>query len=132
MFCQFLLYSKVTQSCTLSYIIFHDVPLQVIRYIVPCAIQQDLIARPLQMQEFLSTNPRLPIHPNPFPSPLNKLKSVLHVHDLFCFVDRSFVPYFRLLMCDITWCLSFSDFTKYESLVPSMVLQMALFCPFYG
>ena len=31
----------------------------------------------------------------PLPPP-SKHKSVLHVYDLFCFVDRSFVPYFRL------------------------------------
>ena len=29
------------------------------------------------------------------PSPPSKHESVLYVHDLFCFVDRSFVPYFR-------------------------------------
>ena len=39
MFYQFLLYSKVTRH---SHIILHHVPSQVIRYIVPCAIWQDL------------------------------------------------------------------------------------------
>ena len=34
MFCQFLLYSKVTQF--FSHIIFHQVPLQVTRYGSPC------------------------------------------------------------------------------------------------
>ena len=53
-----------------SHIILHHVPLQVIRYIVPCAIQQDLIAHPCQKQEFSSTNPRFPIHPTPSLSPL--------------------------------------------------------------
>ena len=45
MFCQFLLYSEVTQSCVYihSHIILHHIPPQVIRYIVPCAIQQDPI-----------------------------------------------------------------------------------------
>ena len=38
--------------------------------IVPCAIQQDLIAYSLQMQEFASINPRLPVHPTPSHSPL--------------------------------------------------------------
>ena len=50
MFYQFLLYSKVTQLyilfVTLSSIMFHHKWLG----IVPCAIQQDLIAYPLQMQ----------------------------------------------------------------------------------
>ena len=76
MFCQFLPYSKVTQSYiyiyiyNFSHIIPHHVPLQVIRYIVPHAIQQDLITHPLQMQEFSSLNPRHPIHPTPSPSPV--------------------------------------------------------------
>ena len=38
--------------------------------IVPRATQQDRIAYPLQMQEFASINPRLPIHPTPSPTPL--------------------------------------------------------------
>ena len=38
--------------------------------IVPCAIQQDLIAYPLQMQEFASINPIFPVHPIPSPFPL--------------------------------------------------------------
>ena len=36
----------------------------------PCAIQQDLIAYPLQLQEFASINPRLSVHPTPSLSPL--------------------------------------------------------------
>ena len=53
MFCQFLLYSEVTQLyiymhsfSTLSSIMFHYRRLD----IVPCAIQQTLIAYSLQMQ----------------------------------------------------------------------------------
>ena len=30
---------------------------------VPCTAQQDLIAYPLQMQQFASNNPQLPVHP---------------------------------------------------------------------
>ena len=70
--CQFLPYSKVTQSyvhiyilfLTLSSIIFHHKRLD----IVPCAIQQDLIAYPCQIQQFASINPRLPVHLTPSPS----------------------------------------------------------------
>ena len=74
MFCQFLVYSKATQSyiyiyilfLTLSPIMFHHKWLDT----APCAIQQDLIAYPLQMQKFASTNPKVPVHPTPSPSPL--------------------------------------------------------------
>ena len=66
MFCQFLLYSKVTQLynidilfLTLSSIMFHHNWLD----IVSCAIQQDFIAYPLQMQAFAPTNRKLPVHP---------------------------------------------------------------------
>ena len=67
----------ILTSCSLHYpcIILHHVPSQVIRYIVFCAIQQDLLACTFQMQEFSSTNLRFPIHPSPSPAPL---------HTLFC------------------------------------------------
>ena len=38
--------------------------------LVPCVLQQDLIAYLLQMQQFVSINPRLPVRPTPSPSPL--------------------------------------------------------------
>ena len=82
----FLLYSKMTQSLSLSLsythtyvciymyilfltsssIMFHHMCLD----IVPGAIQQDLTAYPLQMQQFTSINPRLQVHPTPSPYPL--------------------------------------------------------------
>ena len=43
---------------TLSFIMFHHKWLD----IVPCALQQDLTAYPLQVQEFASANPQLPVH----------------------------------------------------------------------
>ena len=135
MFCQFLLYSKVTQSYIhihfFSLIILHHVPSQVI--IVPCAIQQDLIAHAPQMQEFVSTKLRLPVHPTPSSSP-QQTQVCLHIHDLFCFVDRSLVPYFRPHIQMILYGVRLfpTYFTQYESLVPSILLQMALFCSFYG
>ena len=46
---------------TLSSIMFHHKWLD----IVLCAVQQDLIAYPLRMQLFASTNPKLPVHPIP-------------------------------------------------------------------
>ena len=33
-------------------------------------MQQDLIAYPLQMQEFTSTNPKIPVYPTPSPTSL--------------------------------------------------------------
>ena len=51
MFCQFLLYSKMTQPYihihSFSHIVLHHVLSQVTRYIVPCAVLQDLMANPL-------------------------------------------------------------------------------------
>ena len=50
----FLLYSKVTQSHTYIYILFLTVSSIIFPHkwldIVPCVIQQDLIANPLHMQ----------------------------------------------------------------------------------
>ena len=76
MFGRFLLYSKMTplSICiyshilflTLSSIMFHHKRLD----LMACAIQQDLIAYPLQMLQFASANPILPGRPTPSPSPL--------------------------------------------------------------
>ena len=46
-------------SHIISFIMLHHKWLD----IVPSAIQQDLIAYPLQMQEFASINPGFPVHP---------------------------------------------------------------------
>ena len=43
--------------------------------IVPCAIQQGLIAYPLHTLSFASTNPKLPVHPTPSPSATTSLFS---------------------------------------------------------
>ena len=116
LFCQFLLYRKVTQSCiyvyiciciytyiythSFSHIILHHVLLQVIRYIVPwldIEILYSRISLPIHSKcknfYLLTTDSQsIPLPPHP-PS---KNQSVLHVHDLFSSFDRSFVPYFRL------------------------------------
>ena len=87
--CQFSPDSKVTQSykhiytpfLTLSSIILHHKWLDM----VPCAMEQDLIAYPFQRQYSASINPRLTVHPTPSPSSLANHKSVLQVHEfLFC------------------------------------------------
>ena len=49
---------------TLSSIMLHHKWL----YVVPCALQQDSIAYPLQSQQSASVNPRFPVHPALFPS----------------------------------------------------------------
>ena len=98
LFCQFMLYSKVTQSYiyiyiyvfffTLSSIMFHHKSLDR----VPWAIQQDLIAYPFQKQEFASIKPRLPVHPNrPTPSlattsPFSKSMSFFSVERFICVI----------------------------------------------
>ena len=72
MSCQILLHSKVNQSYTYTYVLFLTLSSVMWLDIVPCAIQQDLIAYPLKTQWFASTNPKLPVHPNyqTSPSPL--------------------------------------------------------------
>ena len=136
MFCQFLLYSKVSQSHIyinyFSHIIFHPVTSEMIRYIGPCAIQRDLIACPIQMQAFSLTNPKLPIHPTPPASTLADMNlpymsmifSVLLIDHLCHILDST---------CDsYVVCLSLSDLlhSVRESLVPSMLQQVALLCSF--
>ena len=58
-----------------------------------CATQQALIARPLQMQEFSSANPRFPIHPTPSPPSSGKKMSVSYRAWLFIlyFTNLSFL-----------------------------------------
>ena len=59
-------FSHIILFLTLSSIMFHHKWLGR----VPCAMQQDLIAYPLQMQWFASTIPQLPVHPTLSASPL--------------------------------------------------------------
>ena len=68
----FLLYSKVTQLHMHVYLLFSHITMLHHKWldIVPSALWQDLIAYPLQRQQFASMNPRLPVHPTPSPSPL--------------------------------------------------------------
>ena len=62
---------------------------------ISCATQQDLIAYSLQMQKFASTNPKLPVHSTPSPSPLKTTSLFSMSMSLFLFYTGSFVSYFR-------------------------------------
>ena len=85
MVCQFLLYITATQSYIYIYILFLFLILSSIMFYckrldtVTCAVQQDLLVHPPQMQSFASTTPKFPGHPSPFPLPLGNHRSVLHV-----------------------------------------------------
>ena len=91
MFCQFFLVAKRPSYkytyilfLTLSSIMFHQKWLDV----VLCALQQDLIAYPLQMQWFAFTNPKLPVHPTPSPSHFATTTLFSMSMSLFFSVDR--------------------------------------------
>ena len=111
---------------TLSSSMFHRKWLD----IVPRAVQQDLIAYPLQMQWFASANPDTQSVPLPppwqpqvwSPSPWVCFFSV-HRFILCHILDSRYVMMYGI-------CLSLSDLLHlvWESLIPSMLLQMALFC----
>ena len=95
----FLMYSKVIESniciyflfLTLSSIMFHH------KWLVPCAIQQDLIDPPLQMQEFASINPTLPVHPTPSPS--SKLEKQLQPYTMSSLLERVYQITFSSVLC---------------------------------
>ena len=70
---------------TLSSIVFHHKGLDR----VPCATQQDLTAYPLQMQEFASANPKLPVHPPPSPPPWYPHICSPHVHEFVSFLTTT-------------------------------------------
>ena len=125
MFCQFHVYIRMYNWVTFMYIYIHThthilfLTLSSILMhhkwlnIIPCPIQPDPIAHPLQMQQFAFTNPRIPIYPTPSPLSHGKNKTFFHVHDLFCFVDRSFLPYFRLHIKVIILCCLYLSFWLY-------------------
>ena len=137
MLCQFLLYSTVNPVIVIHAFFFS--------YHLPsCSTLRDWTQSPV----LYSSTPLL-IHSKcnslHIPTP-NSPSSALHLPSplattslfslsmiCFCFVDKSFVWYFRFHICDIIWYLSLSDLfhSAWESLVPSMLLQMT-FCSFYG
>ena len=59
--------------------------------IVPCAIQQNLIAYPLQMQQIESVNPRLPVHLTPSPSPTPLATTSLFFQSMSFFSVEKFI-----------------------------------------
>ena len=103
MFCQFLTQSKVTQSYTHTHVIF--LTLSSIMFLCNTAGSHCL------------SNPNASFHlltPDfksiPLPCLPRKHESILHFHDLFCFVDRSIVPYFRLHIQVISYGILFFFF----------------------
>ena len=138
MFCQFLLYSKMNHLYIYThihvYIPFSHIVMLYHKWldIVPRAIQMDIVAYPFQRQEFASINPKLPIHPTPSPTPWQP--QVYSPSTWFSFLWKgSFVPYIRSrFVISYGICLSLSDLLHlaWESLVPPMLLQMALFYSF--
>jgi len=75
------------------------------------------------------------------PCPSHSLPSLLGTISLrslalisFCFVDRIICATFSIPQISDLWYSSFSDLLHlvWESLVSSILLQMALACPFYG
>ena len=107
----------------LSSIMFHHKWLD----IIPCAIQQDLIAYPLQMSLFASTNPKLTIHPTSSRLPLGSHKFVLLVQE--------FVSFHLCLILDSRYVISYgiglflSDLLHllWEALVAFILFKMSLF-----
>ena len=136
-FCQLLLLSNVAQSymythiffLTSSSIVFHQKWLDVI----PCTVQQGLIAGPLWMQESASLDPRLWVHPTASASLWHPQVCSSSACVSFLW-EGSFVPCirFQIEVTSYGIRLSLSDVlhSGWESLVPSLLLQVALFCSF--
>ena len=132
MFCQFLLFSKVKKnSLTLSSIMFHQNWL----HIVPCAkYNRILLFIHSKCNSLLLLTPVSQSIPLPPPPP--QQAQVCSPSPWISFLWKcSFMPYSRFQVCDIMWYVSFSFWLTvlvWKSLVPSMLLQMTLFCSFYG
>ena len=119
-----LLYSKVTQSLSLTHththththihILFFTLSSIMFRNkwldVVPCATQQDLISYPLQMQQFASVNPKLPVHP-PVCSP-SPCIAFLTGYYFYNFKNSKF-SYYVCVLCDFlrpTFLVCFETF----------------------
>ena len=100
--------------------------------IVPCAVEQDLIAYSLQMQKFASTNPKLPDHIPPSPSFLATTSLFFMSMNLFCFCGE--VHLFHMLISRYKWynmvsvCLTSLNMRVSNSI---HVVQMTLYCSFF-
>ena len=114
---------------TSSSIVFHQKWLDVI----PCTVQQGLIADPLWMQESASLDPRLRVHPAASASLWHPQVCSSSACVSFLW-EGSFVPCirFQIEVTSYGIGLSLSDVLHpgWESLVPSLLLQVALFCSF--
>ena len=107
-FCQFLLYSKVTQShtyiCYFSHIILHHTPYEMTRYSSLCyTAWYHCLYTPNA-----SINPRLPVHPTPSPSPL--ATTCLFSKSMIFFSAERFICVVSEIpdISDILWFLSLS------------------------
>ena len=87
--------------------------------IVPCATQQDLIAYPLQIQEFASINPKLLVHPTPYPTP-RKATFSLSLKLLNNDLCRSRILFLFLfwLFIQQRWWLPYWNFFHLASMTP--------------
>ena len=132
---QFLLYSKMTQL----YIYIYSFPSESIpgnRLYLPVLCSRNLLSTHCKCNSLHLLTSNFPSIPSPAPSSLattslfsmSESLSVLHI--------GSFVPYFRFHVEVVSHgiCLSLSDVLRFvwELLVASILLQMALFCSFYG
>ena len=136
-----LLYSKVTQShmYTCIYIfLFLTLSSIMLRHEwldhSPQCYTAGSHCPSIPKQYFASVNPRLPVHPTPFPSPLSTT-SLFSTCMSFPSVERK-GPYirFQIEVTPYGICLSPFDLPHliWESLVPSLLMQNAVFCPFHG
>ena len=99
--------------------------------VVPCATKQDLIAYLLQIQQFDSINPRLPVPPTPSPCPLATTSLFSKPMSLFSV---------EMFICAVYWIPDISGIIRYLSFSlwltsPSMRVSgsihvAALFCSF--
>ena len=141
MFCQFLLYSKVNQLYVFKYPLFFVFPSNLGHHRalsrVPHAIQQVLISYLFytQYQQCIYVNPNLPIHPTlPF-TPWYPYICSLRLCLYFFFVNKIvYTNFFRFYIYALIYgiCFSLSDLlhSLWQSLSPSMSLQMTQFCSF--
>ena len=79
---------SVTHIQTLFLIFFSTMVCHWILNIVPCAIQEDLVAHPSYVFWFASANSKVPLHPSSTPLLLGSHESVLYVCESVCFIDK--------------------------------------------
>ena len=135
MLCSFLLYSKVNHPYVRKYPLSSRLHSHINHYraqnSVLCAIQQVLINYPLvYIQQCVYVNLSLPIYPFPLCHKFfstSVTQYLLYQYHLYQF----FRSHIQMIQYDI--CLSLSNLlhSVWQSLDPSMLLKMALFCSFF-